>query len=133
MIGQRPCLRLSRASSIAGRPLTCSSFTTYAGAAEAAPSLLLMGLRQLPDNEAHVRVAGQRGGLEDALHDQSRDVLIDLEDDHAGERLAARPLHALPELALALQDVVELVDALHALRLFDRSGGTRGGPVDDEL
>ena len=83
------------------------------------------------DHEADVRVARERRGLEDALHDQRLDVLIDLEDDDARELLARVEL--LPELALVLQDVEELVDALQAVGLFDGARVAGRGAVDEDL
>ena len=61
-----------------------------------------------------------------ALH-----VLIDLEHDDAREVLAR--VRLLPELALGLQDVEELVDALHAVRLLDRPRVAGGRAVDEDL
>src|SRR5205085_10727309 len=67
------------------------------------------GLRNRTDHEAHVREAGERRRLEHALHDDGLHVLVDLEHHDAGEVLARVEL--LPDLALALQDVEQLVDA----------------------
>jgi hypothetical protein len=82
------------------------------------------------DHEAHVRVAGERRGLEDALHDDRLDVLVDLEDDDAGELLARVEL--LPDFLLRLEDVEELVDALEALVVLDRAGVPGRIAVDED-
>src|SRR5262245_60850704 len=63
-----------------------------------------------PDHEAHVRVAGVGGGLEDALYDERLHLAIDLKNDDARKLLSRVQL--LPELALVLQNVEELLHAL---------------------
>src|SRR6187402_525154 len=83
------------------------------------------------DHEAHVRVARERRGLEHALHDQRLNLAVDLQDDHAGEFLARVDL--LPELALVLEDVEQLVDALQTVGFLDGSGVTRRRAVDQDL
>src|SRR3569623_2095357 len=70
-------------------------------------------LAEAPDHEAHVRVTGEGGRLEHALHDERLNLTVDLEHDHARKILAGVQL--LPELALVLEDVEELFAALEAV------------------
>src|SRR5882724_11734572 len=118
MVGRRPCLRLVRSSWMARRPRVWvgSSFMTKGRRTRAdvlaGSGSAVLGLRDLPDHEADVRIARERRRLEHALHDERRHHLIDLEDADTGERLARAALGRLPQLALRLQDVEELVDAL---------------------
>lgn len=88
-------------------------------------------LRDHVDHEANVREARERCCLEHALHDNGRDVLVDLEDDNAG-KLFVR-IEALPVFALLLQIAVELLNTLHTLRIFDRARGAGGAPIYEDL
>src|ERR1700733_5500075 len=92
---------------------------------------LVLNLGEYVDHEAHVRIARERRRLEHALHDDGLHVLIDLQNDDTGKVLAR--VRLLPQLALALEDVEELVDALKALAVFDRAAVSRGRTVDEHL
>jgi hypothetical protein len=60
-----------------------------------------------------------RRRAEEALHDDARGVLIDLEDHGAGERLVGVEL--LPQLTLCDEGAGELVDRFDPLSFFDRA------------
>ena len=53
-------------------------------------------------------------------------------EHHDAREVLAR-VRLLPELALGLEDVEELVDALHAVRLLDRARVPGGRAVDQDL
>src|SRR6187402_1860340 len=88
-------------------------------------------LAEATDHEAHVRVARERSRLEHALDDQRFDLAIDLQHHHAAELLTGVQL--LPELALVLEHVEELVDALQAVGFHDGARVTRRRAVDQDL
>src|SRR5262245_2823661 len=87
-------------------------------------------LRDAANHEADVRVTRERGRLEDALHDDGLHLLVDLENDHAGEFLPGARL--LPNLTLGLEDVEELVDALKTLAVLDGAGVSGRVAVDED-
>src|SRR5690606_25115342 len=91
--------------------------------------LLVAG--QLTHHEAHSGVTSEGGGLENTLHDQRGDALVDLENDVPGEVDAG--LELLPELALVLQDGVELVDLLQLTSVNDGAGAAGRNAVDEDL
>src|SRR5688572_4250400 len=112
-----------------GRPVSLFPPSGGGGRAGYSESSALgaVGLGQALRHEADVRVAREGRRLEHALHDQRGDTLVDLENGDSGERLAGVDL--LPQLALALEHVEELVHALQAVRLFDRPGAARRDAV----
>src|SRR5262249_7429844 len=95
--------------------------------------LRVLGLRELADHEADVGITRERRRLEHALDHQSGHVGADGEEAAAGDRLALPARRRPPQLALGLQDVEELVDALHAARVLDGSCRSRGRAVDEDL
>src|SRR5882672_4801306 len=94
MVGRRPSLRLVRSSWMARRPRVWvgSSFMTKGRGtradALAGSQSAVLGLRDLSDHEADVRVARERRRLEHALHDEGLHHLIDLKDADTRERFA---------------------------------------------
>src|SRR5882724_6470215 len=95
MVGRRPALRLVRSSWMARRPrvwVVGSSFMTKNRRAPAnalvGSGSVVLGLRNLSDHEADVRITRERRRLEHALHDERLYHLIDLKDADTRERLA---------------------------------------------
>src|SRR5258707_10518385 len=113
MTGSRPSRRFALDSCIARRPRvwlgssfiaerrsTAKVFGTASLPPARALGSMMLGLGDLPDHEADVRVARERRRLEDALHDERLNHLVDLQDADARERLAGAALRRLPQLAL---------------------------------
>ena len=89
---RRPAARSSRACWMDGEPAVPGLLLVLLGGRGhlARERALLGATWELADHEADVREAGERRRLEDALHDDGRHVLVDLEDAHAGEVLVGR-------------------------------------------